>query len=102
MEGRFTEGGKRRLNIDPGYIAQAHLILATGKGFSHRPYLRDGIYADLTLIFQDGTFRSLPWTYSRLWLAGNHGDAQQDPEKVYGSAQTFEKGKRVNRNSNAI
>jgi hypothetical protein len=39
------------------------LILATGKGYSHRPYLRDGIYADLTLIFSDGTFRPLPWTY---------------------------------------
>jgi hypothetical protein len=63
LEGRFSEGGKRRLNIDPGYIAQAHLILATGKGYAHRPYLRDGIYADLTLIFQDGSFRGLPWTY---------------------------------------
>jgi len=63
LERRFSEGGKRRLNIDPGYIAPPHLILATGKGFSHRPYLRDGIYADLTLIFQNGSFRVLPWTY---------------------------------------
>ncbi len=63
IEERFSEGERRRINIDPGYIAQAHLILATGKGFSHRPYLRDGIYADLTLVFQDGSFRGLPWTY---------------------------------------
>jgi hypothetical protein len=39
------------------------LILATGKGYSHRPYLRDGIYADLTLIYQNRQFCSLPWTY---------------------------------------
>jgi hypothetical protein len=41
----------------------AHLILATGKGYAHRPYLRDGIYADLTLIYRDKSFHSLPWTY---------------------------------------
>jgi hypothetical protein len=51
------------VNIDPGYLAKAHLILATGKGYSHRPYLRDGIYADLTLMYQDKSFRTLPWTY---------------------------------------
>ena len=26
-------------------------------------YLRDGIYADLTLVFQKGGYRPLPWTY---------------------------------------
>ena len=51
------------MNIDPGYIAKAHLILATGKGYSHRPYLRDGIYADLTLIYRNKAFQPLPWTY---------------------------------------
>jgi hypothetical protein len=51
------------MNIDPGYLSQAHLILATGKGYAHRPYLRDGIYADLTLIFRQGSFEALPWTY---------------------------------------
>ena len=63
VEERFSEAGKRQLNIDPGYLAHSHLILATGKGYSHRPYLRDGIYADLTLIFQHGSFQALPWTY---------------------------------------
>ncbi len=53
----------RKINIDPGYLSQAHLILATGKGYTHRPYLRDGIYADLTLIYQGRKFCALPWTY---------------------------------------
>jgi len=57
------QNGRRQVNIDPGYIALAHLILATGKGYTHRPYLRDGIYADLTLIFRDRSFKPLPWTY---------------------------------------
>jgi hypothetical protein len=63
LERRLSADGHRRVNIDPGYLARAHLILATGKGYTHRPYLRDGIYADLTLIYRDKTFHSLPWTY---------------------------------------
>ena len=63
LERRFSVEGKRRVNIDPGYLARAHLILATGKGFTHRPYLRDGIYADLTLMYRDKAFHSFPWTY---------------------------------------
>ena len=54
---------RRQVNIDPGYISKANLILATGKSYTHRPYLRDGIYADLTLIYQGKKFCSLPWTY---------------------------------------
>ena len=63
VEDMFAVTGKRRVNVDPGYMSQAHLILATGKGYTHRPYLRDGIYADLTLIYRGKSFHSLPWTY---------------------------------------
>jgi len=56
------EGG-RRINIDPGYICLEHVILATTKGYAHRPYLRDGIYADLTLIYRNKSFQPLAWTY---------------------------------------
>jgi hypothetical protein len=55
--------GNRRINIDPGYICLEHVILATTKGYTHRPYLRDGIYADLTLIYRNKSFRPLEWTY---------------------------------------
>lgn len=54
---------KRKINIDPGYVTLERLVLATGKNYSHRVYLRKGIYADLTLIFHDGTFKPLSWTY---------------------------------------
>ena len=63
IEDKFASGKKRSVNIDPGYLSKAHLILATGKGYSHRPYLRDGIFADLTLIYQNKKFCALPWTY---------------------------------------
>ena len=63
IEEESSQGNSRFVNIDPGYLSSAHLILATGKGYTHRPYLRDGIYADLTLIYQGKKFCALPWTY---------------------------------------
>lgn len=63
VEEQFAVEGKRRVNIDPGYICAEHLILATTKGYTHRPYLGEGIYADLTLIYREGHFRPLDWTY---------------------------------------
>jgi hypothetical protein len=63
IEGEFAVEGKRRINIDPGYICAEHLILATTKGYTHRPYLGAGIHADLTLIYRDGEFQPLEWTY---------------------------------------
>ncbi len=63
LEENWSEGGSRRVNIDPGYLARQHFILATGKGFAHRPYVGKGIYADLTLFFRRETYRPLEWTY---------------------------------------
>jgi len=63
LEGQLSGGVARRVNIDPGYIAKQHFILATGKGFSHRPYIGQGIYADLTLVYRKETYRPLEWTY---------------------------------------
>ncbi len=63
LETKYRCGSQRRVNIDPGYLLPERFVLATGKNFTHRIYLDDGIYADLTLIFQKGEFRPLPWTY---------------------------------------
>jgi hypothetical protein len=63
IEEKYTDHGKRRVNIDPGYVSTHHLILATTKAYMHRPYLRDGIYADVTLVFRHKSFRDLEWTY---------------------------------------
>ena len=58
-----TPVGNRRINIDPGYLCLEHVILATTKGYTHRPYLREGIYGDLTLIYRNKSFQPLEWTY---------------------------------------
>ena len=64
IEQKFTnEMGQRKVNLDPGYMTPERFVLATGKNFTHRIYLGRKIYADLTLIYQKGAFKPLPWTY---------------------------------------
>jgi hypothetical protein len=63
MEQARCPDGRREANIDPGYLLLERLVLATGKNYSHRVYIGGGIYADLTLIYQRGAYRALPWTY---------------------------------------
>jgi hypothetical protein len=57
------DGGKRRVNIDPGYLSASQLVLASTKPFAHRIYIERGIWAEVTLLFKQGSFTSLPWTY---------------------------------------
>lgn len=63
IEERFPGPSGRTVNIDPGYVTTHHVVLATHKNYAHRIYLRDRVYADLTLIYQQGSFHPLDWTY---------------------------------------
>jgi hypothetical protein len=63
LEGQFSQEGRRTVNLDPGYLLGARFVLASGKNFAHRIYIGGGIYADLTLLFSNGRFQPLPWTY---------------------------------------
>jgi hypothetical protein len=53
----------RPLNLDPGYITLAKLVLASTKDHAHRIYLADGIYAEVTLSFRGGGWQAFDWTY---------------------------------------
>lgn len=53
----------RRVNIDPGYISDSKLVLATTKDYFHRIYLKEGIHAEVTLAWKKGSFRPFEWTY---------------------------------------
>lgn len=63
VERELEEGGRRTVNLDPGLLTPENFILATGKGYSHRVYLGQGVFADLTLEFRKGDFHPMPWTY---------------------------------------
>ncbi len=56
IEEKLSLQGKRKINLDPGYISTAKLVLATTKDYCHRIYLKDGIYGEVTLIYRDKTF----------------------------------------------
>lgn len=63
LESRLSLGGRRVVNIDPGYISRERLVLATGKNYTHRLYLGQGLYGDLSLIYQKSAWQPLAWTY---------------------------------------
>jgi hypothetical protein len=63
LDARSASGGYRPINLDPGYLASSKLILASTKDYSHRTYLKKGIYAEVTLRYAKGAFEPLPWTF---------------------------------------
>ena len=53
----------RPVNLDPGYLTQAKLVLASMKNFAHRIYLADGVYAEITLTYVNNRWVPTPWTF---------------------------------------
>ena len=53
----------RPLNLDPGYVTSAKLVLASTKDHAHRIYLSRGIYAEVTLYYRDRAWQHHPWTF---------------------------------------
>ena len=51
------------LNLDPGYVTLAKLVLASTKDHAHRIYLADCIYAEVTLSYRGGAWQPFEWTY---------------------------------------
>ncbi|MDR3125281.1 MAG: DUF4416 family protein [Endomicrobium sp.] len=63
LEDSFAINSKRQINVDPGYITPANVILATTKDYSHRIYLDNGIYGEVTTIYKKRGYIKLPWSY---------------------------------------
>lgn len=64
IEKDYSVEGKRKINLDPGLVTEASVILATGKNRSHRIAIGNNLYAELTLIYQKGKWEDFFWTYS--------------------------------------
>jgi len=60
---KSSENSGRIVNIDPGYINEARVVLASCKDFSHRVYLGQGVYGEVTLIYRGDGFKPVEWTY---------------------------------------
>ncbi|MFA6357257.1 MAG: DUF4416 family protein [Candidatus Omnitrophota bacterium] len=63
LEGKFLVNKCRLINIDPGCLDLARLVLATTKDYAHRIFLRKGIFAEVTLTYRGNTFSRNDWTY---------------------------------------
>lgn len=64
LEKEYAEGENRKINLDPGIISEANLILATTKNRSHRIAIGMDLYAEVTLIYQNHGWQSFSWTYA--------------------------------------
>lgn len=53
----------RPVNLDPGIIEPSKLILATTKNYSHRIYIGEKMYAEVTLIYDKGRWLTFEHTY---------------------------------------
>ncbi len=63
IEAMLSEDGKRKINLDPGFINHGRLMLATTKATGFRIPLKDGIYTELTLFYARGSWQKFPWSY---------------------------------------
>lgn len=62
-EKKWAQNNQRMVNVDIGALTAENFLLATTKNYSHRIYLGQNIFADLTYYFHQGRFQTLPWTY---------------------------------------
>jgi len=63
LAGQLNLEMPRPINLDPGIIEPSKLILATTKNYSHRIYIGQKMYAEVTVIFDKGRWSPLPYTY---------------------------------------
>ena len=72
----------RPVNIDPGYIEPSKLVLASTKNFSHRIYIGKKIWAEVTLIYNKGQWKSFEYTFPDHKEDRYHGFFSQTREKL--------------------
>ena len=63
VEARFAVGGRRTVNVDPGYLDLFKVVLASFKERGNKVYLGQGVWADVTLTWRRGGFVPLPWSF---------------------------------------
>jgi len=64
IELNLADENERRVNLDPGYLTEAKIILASFKDFAHRIYLMQGVFADMQLVFKGGKYLPREWTFA--------------------------------------
>ncbi|MCP5106569.1 MAG: DUF4416 family protein [bacterium] len=63
LEIETTLEGNRAVNLDPGYLSDANVIIATTKNHYHRVPLTKGIYAHIEYMRIGKKLVTMEWTY---------------------------------------
>ncbi len=63
IECLYSNESGRKINLDPGFLTPHNVVLLSTKNYAHRIPLQNGIYAELELIYTQGHYQKLPWTY---------------------------------------
>ncbi len=80
----------RPVNLDPGYVDLGKLVLATTKDRSHRIYIGQQMYAEVTLHFRNGRWRAWPWTYPDYRRAEYHEFFERVRERLRAQRRELE------------
>lgn len=89
IEEKLSLKNKRRVNIDPGYLDLAKLILVSTKDYCHRIYLKKGIFAENTLCYKGKSFTAWPWAYPDYQTPGYIGIFNQIRDIYAGQVKLF-------------
>jgi hypothetical protein len=58
------DGNKRVINVDPGYLDDNQVVLASFKGKDFKEDIGEGIFSHIVLVFEDGRVRDFHHTFA--------------------------------------
>jgi hypothetical protein len=100
LEKNYSVEGKRKFNLDPGYVHHLNFVLASTKPWANRIYLGKGIYAEVTLLYLSGEFRYWEFTYPN-YRSDEYKKELEHVRKLYlEKRRNFLKGEEINEDRN--
>ncbi len=64
VEKKLSVEGRRRVNIDVGYLDPHKLVLLSFKYGAPKIYVGQGVWADPICLYRKGTFQPFAWTFA--------------------------------------
>ncbi|HOJ88915.1 MAG TPA: DUF4416 family protein [Pseudothermotoga sp.] len=98
LEEKYAVEGKRRFNMDPGYVHHSNFVLASTKSWGNRVYLKNGIYAEVTLLYLSGEFRHWEFTYPNYRNDDYKKELEHVRELYLSKRRKFLKGEKIDEN----
>lgn len=84
VEKALAKDGRRRVNIDPGYVDINKVVLASWKEGLYKIFLGAGVWADPVAHFYEKAFHAEEWTFPDI-ASGEHFDFFKRARDLYKS-----------------